>query len=73
MHDGAGIAYRIGVESEKDREDEAAAHDDLLDIQDLARRVPQRVEEGCGDTGAITPAEDGEECAVHVESLTRVR
>ena len=73
MHDRAGIAHRFGVESEQDRQDETAAYDDLLDIQDLAGRMPQRLEECGRDTGAITPAEDGEECAVHAKSLTRVR
>jgi hypothetical protein len=45
VEDRAGVSHRAGVQTEQDREDEASPYDDLLDVENLAGSVPERIEE----------------------------
>jgi hypothetical protein len=41
----AGLSHGAGVQAEQDREDQASPDDNLLDVENLAGSVPERVEE----------------------------
>ena len=70
VNDRPRVADRVSVQSEEDSQDKTPAHHDLLDVEDLAGRVPEGIEERRCDSGPIAAAEDGEEGAVHAASLT---